>query len=154
MCPTVCSTMDCSTPGFLVPHHLPGLPKFMSIEAVMPSNHLIPCCPLLLLPSIFPQNQGLFQWVRCSHQVAKLLELQFQHQAFQWVSQVSIKIDWFALLAFHGILKSLLHHHSLKASFIWHSAFSIAQLSQLYDYLKYHSLDYMDLCHHYDIFAF
>ena len=59
--------------------------KLMSIESVMPSNHLIPCCPLLLLPSIFSQHQRLFEGVGCSHQVAKVLELQLQHQSFQWI---------------------------------------------------------------------
>ena len=56
-----------------------SLLKPMSIESVMPSNHLILCRPLLLLPSIFPQHQGLFQWVSSSHQVAKGLEFQLQH---------------------------------------------------------------------------
>ena len=66
-----------------------SLLKLTSIESVMPSNHLILCCPLLLLPSIFPsvrvfsQCQGLFQWVSSLHQVAKVLEL--QHQSFQWI---------------------------------------------------------------------
>ena len=58
-----------------------SLPKLMSIESVMPSNHLILCHPHLLLPSIFPSNQGLFQWVSSSHQVAKVLEFQLQHQS-------------------------------------------------------------------------
>ena len=53
-CPILCNSMDCRTPGFPVLHQLPELLKFMSIELVMPSNHLILCCPLLLLPSIFP----------------------------------------------------------------------------------------------------
>ena len=61
-----------------------SLPKFMFIESVMPSNHLILCCPLFLLPSIF--HQHLFQWVSSSHQAAKVLEL--QHQSFQWVFRV------------------------------------------------------------------
>ena len=60
--------------------------KLMSIESMMAYNHLILCCPLLLLPSIFYQHQGLFQWVRSSHQVAKVLELQLQHQSFQFIS--------------------------------------------------------------------
>ena len=60
--------------------------RLTSIESVMPSNHLILCCPLLLLPSIFPNiNQGLFQWVSTLHQVAKLLEFQIQHLSFQWI---------------------------------------------------------------------
>ena len=53
-CLTLCDPMGCSMPGLPVPYHLPGLPKFMSIESVIPSNHLILCCPLLLLPSVFP----------------------------------------------------------------------------------------------------
>ena len=62
-----------------------SLLKLMSIELVMPSNHLILCCPLLLPPSIFPSIGGLFKWVSFSHQVAKVLELQLQHQSFQWI---------------------------------------------------------------------
>ena len=54
LCPTLCKPMDCSTPGFPVHHHLWSLLKLMPIESVMPSNHLILCCPLLFLPSIFP----------------------------------------------------------------------------------------------------
>ena len=61
--------------------------KLMSIESVMPSNHLILCCPFLLLLSIFP-SISLFQWVGSSHQVAKVLELQLQHQSFQWILRV------------------------------------------------------------------
>ena len=60
-----------------------SLLKLMSIESVMPSNHLILCHPLLLLPSIFPQHQGLFQQVSSLHQMAKVLEFQLQHQSFQ-----------------------------------------------------------------------
>ena len=59
--------------------------KLMPIESVMLSNHLILCRPLLLLPSIFPSIRGLFKWVSSSHQVAKILELQLQHQSFQWI---------------------------------------------------------------------
>ena len=82
-CPVLCDPMDCSTPGFSVHHQLPEL--LVSIESVLPSNHLILCHPLLLLPSIFPQHQGLFQWVSFLHQVAKGLEFQLQHQSFQWI---------------------------------------------------------------------
>ena len=67
------------------------------------------------------------------HQVTKILELQLQHQSFQWVFRViSFKIDWFDLFAAQGTLKSLLQHHSLKASILWHSAFFMVQFSQPY----------------------
>ena len=63
-----------------------SLLKLMFIELVMPSNHLILCCPLLLLPSIFPSiSVGLLQWVSSLHQVAKVLEFQLQHQSSQWI---------------------------------------------------------------------
>ena len=84
------------------------------LERVMLSNHLILCC-LLLLPSIIPSNRFFSQWVISSHQVAKVLELQLQHQSFQWIFKViSFRIDWFDLL--QGILKSLVQHHDSKAS--------------------------------------
>ena len=84
----------------------------------MPSNHLILCCPLLLQPSIFPSIR-----VSSSHQVPKVLELQFQHQSFQWIFRlISFRINWFDLLAVQGILKSLLQCHSSKASILQHSA--------------------------------
>ena len=100
-----------------------SLLKFMSIESVMPSNHLILCHPLLLPPSVFPQHQGLFKWVSSSHQVAKVLE--FQHQSFQWI----FRLDLFAV---QGTLKSLFQHHSSKASSLWCSAFFMVQLSHSY----------------------
>ena len=79
------------------------------------------------------QHQGLFQWVSFLHQVAKILVLQFQLQSFQWIlGLISFRIDWFDLFAVQGPLKSLLQHHSLKASVLRHSAFSVVQLSHLY----------------------
>ena len=62
-----------------------SLLKLMSTESVMPSNHLNLCHPLRFLPSTFPSIRGLFQWVSSSHQVAKVLEFQLQHQSFQWI---------------------------------------------------------------------
>ena len=79
-----------------------------------------------------PQHQGLFQWVSSLHQMAEILELQLQHQSFQWIFRVSFKIDWYDLLAVQGTLKSFLQHHSLKASVLRHSAFFMAQLSHPY----------------------
>ena len=110
-----------------------SLLKLMSIESVMPSNHLHP----LLSPSppIFnlSQHQGLFQWVSSSHEVAKVLEFQLQHQSFQCIFRTDfLRIDWFDLLAVQGTLKSLLQHHSSKASILQCSAFFIVQLSHAY----------------------
>ena len=86
-----------------------SLLKLMSMELVMPSNHLILCQPLLLLLSIFPSNRVFSKWVNSSHQVAKVLELQLQHQSFQWITGlISFRMDWLDLLAVQGILKSLL----------------------------------------------
>ena len=79
-----------------------------SIEIVMPSNHLILCHPLLLLPSIFPSIRVFFQWVSSLHQVAKVLELHLQRQIFQWILRVDFPLDW---LVWHPCcLKSLLQH--------------------------------------------
>ena len=67
-----------------------SLPKLMSIESVMPSSHLILCRPLLLLPPNPSQHQSLFQWVNSSHEVAKVLEFQLQHQSFQWTPRTDL----------------------------------------------------------------
>ena len=84
--------------------------KFMSIELVMPSNHLILYCP---------QHQGLFKWVSSSHQVAKVLEFQPQHQSFQWIFMADFFwMDWLDLLAVQGTLKSLIQHDGSKASIL------------------------------------
>ena len=104
----------------------------MSIELMMPSNHLNLCHPLLLLPCL-SQHQDLFQCVSSSHQIAKVLELQLQHQSFQWMlGLISFRIDWFGLLPIQETLKSLLQHHSSKTSILWCSAFFIVQLSHPY----------------------
>ena len=65
----------------------------MAIKSVMPSNHFILCCPLLLLPSIFLSIRVFSKWVSCSHQVAKVLEFQLQHQSFQWVVRTDFPWD-------------------------------------------------------------
>ena len=98
----------------------------------MPSNHLVLCCLLLLPPSIFPSIR-VFSWVGSPHQVAKVLEFQLQHQSFIWIFElISFRIYWFDLLAIQGTLKSLLQHHSSKASILQHSAFFMVQLSHMY----------------------
>ena len=79
------------------------------------------------------QHQGLFQWVSSLHQVAKVLEFELQHQSFQWTPRTDLlRMDWLDLLAVQGTLKSLLQHHSSKASVLQCSAFFIVQLSHPY----------------------
>ena len=121
-------TAACQAP--LVVHYLWSLLNFMSIELVMPSNHLRLCRPLLLLPSIFP-SISLFYWVSSLHQVAKVLEL--QHQSFQWSQGwLPLGLTGLILLQSKGLSKSLLQHHNLKASILWCSAFFMIQLSHPY----------------------
>ena len=125
-----------------------SLPKLMSIETVMPSNNIILCHPLLLLPSLFP-NIRIFLNESTPHQVAKVLEFQLQHQSFQWTPRmISFRMDWLDILAVQGTLESLLQHHSPKASILWHSAFLMTQLSHPYMTTGkiLHRLDYMDFC--------
>ena len=137
----LCDPMDYSTPGFPVHHQLPELAQHMSVELVMSSNHRILCCPLLLLPSIFPSIR-----VFCNQSVLcirwPILKFQLQHQSFQWISGlISFRINCFDFLAVQGTLKSLLQHHSSKASILQRSAFFIVQLTSLHDHWKNHSLD-------------
>ena len=103
----------------------------MSIESVMPSNHLVLCCSLLFLPSIFPSiSLPMSQFFSSGGQ---RLEFQHQHQSFQRIFRTDIlRIDWFDPLAVQGTLKSLLQHRSLKASVLWCSAFFMVQLSHPY----------------------
>ena len=133
LCPTLCDPMDCSMPGSSQLHYLLELLKFMSIE----SNHLI-LWHSLLLPSILPSIR-VFASESALHQVVKVLEVQLQHQSFQWVFRVnSFRVDWFDLLAVQGTLRSLLQHNSLKASVLQCSAFFIVQLS--HPHIDGHSL--------------
>ena len=119
--PNLCDLMDCSMPGFL------------SIESVMPSNYFILCCPLLLLLSIFVSNRVFSNelvlpirwpkfWSFCVN-----ISPSSEHPGL-----ISFRMDWLDLLAVQGTLKSLLQHHSWKASIRWHSAFFLVQLSHPY----------------------
>ena len=99
-------------------------------DAVQPSHPLTAPSPSALNLS---QHQGLFQCVSSLHQMTKILELQLQHQSFQRAFRVvSLKTDWFDLLPVHGTFRSLLQHHSSKASILWCPAFFMVQLSQPY----------------------
>ena len=106
--------------------------KLMSIESLMSSNHLILSSPSP--PAFYPsQHQSLCQWVHFLHQIAKVLEFCFSiSPSNEYSGLISFRIDWFNLLAVQGTCKSLLQHHSLKASILWCSAFFIVQLSHPY----------------------
>ena len=110
-------------------------PKPMSIESVMPSNHLILCRPLLLLPPI-PPSIRVFSHESTLHiRWPKYWSFSFSISSaneYEYSGLISIKIDWLDLLEVQGTLKSLLQHHSSKASILWHSAFFIVQLSHPY----------------------
>ena len=128
-----------------------SLPKLRSIESVMPSNHLILSCPPLLLPSIFSSirvfsNESVvhIRWPKyCSFSFS--ISPSNEHPGL-----ISFRIDWFDLLAVLETLKSLLQHHSSKASILLCSAFFKFQLSHPYtsihDYWKNHGFNYTDLC--------
>ena len=104
----------------------------MAIELVMPSNHLILCHPLPLLPSIFPSIR-VFSNVSVLHRWPKYWSFSFNISLSNEDSGlISFRIDWLDLLAVQGTLKSLLQHHSSKASILQHSAFFVAQFSHPY----------------------
>ena len=132
-CPTLCGPTDCSTPGLPVLHQLPEFAQthiHRVGDAIRPSHPLLSPSPPVPNPS---QQQGLFQWVNFSHEVAKVLEFQLQHQSFQWIFRlISFRMDWLYLLAVQGTLKSLLQHHNSKASIFRCSAFFTVQLSHTY----------------------
>ena len=107
--------MDYSTPGSSALHYFPELLKLMSIESVMPPNHLILCYSHLLLPLSFPASESFPVW-RLFTSGDPSLELQLQHQSSnEYSGLISSRIDWFGLFEVQGILKSLPQHHSSKA---------------------------------------
>ena len=145
LCPTLCNPMDWSRPGLPVHHQLPESTKLMSTELVMPSSHLILCRPLLLLPAIPPSIRVFSNESTLSMRWPKYWSLRFnispsnEHPGF-----ISFRMDWLDLLAVQGTLKSLLQHHSSKASILLLSAFFIVQLLypyMIHDHWKNHSLD-------------
>ena len=114
-CPTLCDPMDCSTPGFPVHHELP---EFMSIESVMLSNHLILCCPLLLL-SVFPSIRVFSNESVLCIRWPKDWSFSFNiSPSNEHPGLISFRMDWLDLFTVQGTLKSLLQHHSSKASFL------------------------------------
>ena len=116
------------------PSPTPGvLPKLISIESVMPSNHLILCCPLLLLSSIFPSIRVFSNELALCMRWPKYWSFSFNiSPSNEHPGLISFRMDWLDLLAVRGTLKSLLQHHSSKASILLRSAFFIVQLSHPY----------------------
>ena len=105
----------------------------MSIVSVMPSNHLILCCPLLLLPSIFPSIRVFSNESTLCIRWPKYWSFSFNiRPTNEHPGLTSFRMDWLDLLAVQGTLKNLLQHHSSKALILWHSAFFIVQLSHPY----------------------
>ena len=109
-----------------------NLLKLMSIESVMPSNHVL-CCPLLCLPSIFPSSKVFSNESALRIRWPKDWSFSFSiSPSNEYTGLTSFMIDWFDFLAVQGNLKSLLQHHSSKVSILWHSAFCRVQLSHPY----------------------
>ena len=105
----------------------------MSIESVMPFNHLIPSCPLLLLPSIIPSIRAFSNESVLHIRWPKYWSFSFSiSPSNEYSGLISFRMDWLDLLAVQGTLKSLLQHHSSKASILQRSAFFIVQLSHPY----------------------
>ena len=128
-CPTICDSMNFSTPGLLSITNSQSLPKLMSIELVMPSSHFIFYCPLLLPP--IPPRIRVFSNESALHiRWPKYWSSSFNISPSKRL--ISFRMDWLDLLAVQGTLKSLLQHHSSKASILQCSAFFIVQLSQPY----------------------
>ena len=132
-CPTLCDPIDCSTPGSYVLHYLP---EFAQIhvhwvgDAIQPSHPLL---PLLLLPSIFPSISVFPNESVLRIRMANYWSFSFSiSPSNEYSGLFSFRIDWFDLLAVPGTLKSVLQHHSSKASILWCSVFFTVQLSQPY----------------------
>ena len=131
--PTLCNPINRNMPGLPVYHQLPSSPKFMYIELVMPSSHLILCHPLLLLPLIPPSirvfSNGSTLHMRWPKYWSFSLSISPSNEH---PGLVSFRMDWLDLLAVQGTRKNLLQHHSSKASILWRSAFFTVQLSHPY----------------------
>ena len=116
-CPTLCNPVDCSTPGFPSITNSWSLHKFMVIESVMPSNHLILCHPLLLPSSIFPSIRVFSKESVLHIRWPKYWSFSFSiSPSKDYSGLISFRFDWLDLLAVQMTLKSLLQNHSLKAS--------------------------------------
>ena len=120
-------------PGFPVHHHLLELAQIYAIESVVPSSHLILCFPLLLPPLIFSRIRVFSNESVLHLRWSKYWSFSFSiSPSNEYSGLISLRIDWFNLLAIQGTLKSLLQHHNLKVSILWHSPVFMVQLSHPY----------------------
>ena len=132
-CPTLSDHINCNTQASLSITNSWSPPKLMSIESGMPSNHLILCHPLLLLPSIFPSIRVFSNELALHIRWPKYWSFSFNIKlSNEHPGLISFRMDWLDLLAVQGTLKSLLQHHGSKSSILRCSALFIAQLSHPY----------------------
>ena len=129
--PTLLDPMDCSTPGLPVLHHLLEFAQTRVHWVGDAINHLILCCSILLLPSIFPSIRVFSNESALCIRWPKYWSFNI-NLSREYSGLISFRIDWFDLLAVQGTLKSLLQHHSSKASVLWYSAFFMVQFSHPY----------------------
>ena len=140
--------MDCSTPGFPVHHHHPELAQthvHRICDAIQPSHPLSspspPAC--IIFPSIRVFSTESVLCIRWPNYRSFSFSISPSNE---YSGLISFRMDWFNLFAVQGTLKSLLQHHSSKATILLHSAFFVVQLTSSHDYWKNHSFDHMDLC--------
>ena len=147
-CPALLDPMDCSTPGFSILHYLPEFAQthvHWVDDAIQPSHLLSPSSPDALNLS---QHQDFFQTIGSSHQVAKVLELQLQHQSFQWIFRVDFLYDWWVWSPCSPRdskeSSPAPQYKSIHSSVL--SLFYDPTLTSVHDYWQSHSFDYTDLC--------
>ena len=154
LCPTLCDPMNCNTPGFPVLHYLPEFAQthvHWVSDALQSSRPLPPVCPLAFNLS---QDQGLFQWVSSLHQVAKVLQLQFQHLSNEYSGLISFRMDSWSSCSSKNSEES---SPAPQFESISSSALGLLYgptLTSIHDYWKNHSFDSTDLCCQSDISAF
>ena len=132
-CSTLCDPVNCSTPGLPVHHQLPEFTQTHVHRSMMPSNHLILCCPLLLLPPVPPSIREFSNESTLHMRWPKYWSFSFSNSpSNEHPGLISFRMDWLDLFAVQGTLKCLLQHHSSKSSILWCSVFFTVQLSHPY----------------------
>ena len=129
LCLILCNPMDCCKSGLPIHHNTRSLLTLMSIESMMPYNHLTLCCPLLFPPAIFPSMRGFSNESVFHIRWPKYWSCNFSiSPSYEYSGLMFFRMDWLDLLAIQGTLESLSQHHSSEASILWCSAFFILQL--------------------------